>query len=332
MLEDLAVGTAPGVLLLDWHMPEMSGSDVCRFVRERLDLAKLPILILTASGTSADLLEALATGANDFVRKPVPEPELVARVSALMSMAQLHAKLMEAERKLRVEADFRERFIGMLAHDLRQPLNTIFMAHQSLAQAEITLDWKGSVLGMHLRAASRMKRMISDLLDFTRNRPETGMPIQRQECDFADILRGVLEELGPRQPERVLTAHLAGSCIGHWDPDRLAQICSNLIGNAFEHGSPATPVAIQLVGGVGEVELRVSNQGEAISPLVQATLFQPFGRGGTGRRPTKGLGLGLYIVQQIVLAHGGLITLERLQEETHFVVRLPRRAPCSDSG
>lgn len=327
MLEQLAASKPPEILVLDWHMPDMSGVEVCRFVRETLDLAQLPILILTASGSTESVLEALAAGANDFVRKPVPELELRARVSALVRMASLHTKLIEAERKLRVEADFRERFMGMLAHDLRQPLNTIFMAGQALSQPQTAPERVAGVLGMQLRAAGRMKRMIAELLDFTRNRPESGMPIQRQLTDFAEIARSSLDEIGPGQPDHLLRLSVEGACLGHWDPDRLAQICSNLIGNALEHSWPASPVDVRLACSKGQVELRVSNHGDPIPDAVLATLFQPFRRGREGNRSKSGVGLGLHIVHQIVLAHGGSISVESEPTATHFVVSLPLGEP-----
>src|SRR6187402_1720790 len=100
MLETLALGEAPQLLVLDWHMPDMSGVDVCRFVRQSLDAAQLPILILTATGTNESLLEGLAAGANDFVRKPFLSSELNARVAALVRSAALHTKLRVTEQQL----------------------------------------------------------------------------------------------------------------------------------------------------------------------------------------------------------------------------------------
>jgi len=120
MLEALSRDPPPDLLMLDWHLPDVSGLEVCRFVRSTMNLAELPILMLTATGTSEYVLEAMAAGANDFVKKPFSEAELAARVAALVQISFLHSKLARLERSLRVEAEFRERFMGMLAHDLRQ--------------------------------------------------------------------------------------------------------------------------------------------------------------------------------------------------------------------
>src|SRR6185437_4047197 len=121
MLEALS-GGAPDLIVLDWHMPNLSGTELCRFIREAHDPGTLPILILTV--TSGDNLpDAFAAGANDFVRKPFARMELVARAQGLVRNKQIHVRLAAVERRLRVEGEFRERFIAMLAHDLRQPLN-----------------------------------------------------------------------------------------------------------------------------------------------------------------------------------------------------------------
>jgi signal transduction histidine kinase len=324
MLEDLACSRTPDVLVLDWHMPEMSGIDVCRFVRGSKDLAELPILMLTSIGTSDTLLEALAAGANDFVRIPFSELELSARISALVNIASLHAELAEAERRLRLEADFRERFMGMLAHDLRQPLNAIFMTNAALARPETAPGDASKFVGMQLRAAERMKRMIAELLDFTRNRPESGMPIQPELTDFAEVTRATLEEIRPGHPDHTVELGVEGSCTGHWDPDRLAQMCSNLIGNAIEHSSRGTSIDVRLIAHPAHVEFRVVNRGAVIPPDVLATLFQPFRRGPEMRRSSSGVGLGLHIVDQITRAHGGMISVHSEDDATEFIVRLPR--------
>ncbi len=333
MLEELACGESPDALVLDWYMPEMSGAEVCAFIRGTLNLAQLPILVLTAVGTSDDLLDALSTGANDFVKKPLSEPELVARIKGLVRMSNLHASLAEAERKLRIEAVFRERFMGMLAHDLRQPLNTVILACEMLSQLQPS-EQSAAVIGRQLRAAERMKRMVTDLLDFTRNRPESGVPLQRTWTDFADVAERSLSELRSAHPDHVLQLSVEGACTGHWDADRLAQILSNLIGNAVQHGEANTQVDVRLTGKSEAVELRVTNQGPGISEEILATLFQPFRPGRNIARSSGGLALGLYIVHQIVRAHGGTIAVESRDGATHFIAILPREGgqKTSDSA
>jgi signal transduction histidine kinase len=212
----------------------------------------------------------------------------------------------------------------MLAHDLRQPLNTIHLANQALALPEGASGRASGALGMQQRAVSRMKRMIDELLDFTRSRPETGMPIQRQTTDLVSIARGVLDEMRPGWPGHTLTLHAECPCVGTWDPDRLAQVCSNLIGNALEHSAPNSPIDVRVGCNEGLGELTVSNLGTVIPDAVLATLFEAFRRGRGVKPSSNGVGLGLYIVDQIVRAHGGSIIADSSEAGTHFRVRLPR--------
>jgi signal transduction histidine kinase len=330
MLEALSQEPAPQLLIIDWHMPEVTGVEVCEFIRQKWDIAQLPILILTAASSTDSLTRALAAGANDFVRKPFAQAEMTARVSALVNLASLHSRLVETERRLRLEAEFRERFMGMLAHDLRQPLSAIQMASEALSRTASLPDPGAAFVALQLRAGARMQRMISELLDFTRSRPESGMPIQRQRVDFERIVRTSLEEIRIADPETVLDFQVAGSCVGNWDADRLAQICSNLLGNAIEHAPRRSTIVVRLVGADSAsdswVELSVENQGPAIPEELLATLFQPFRRGFGLKPRSGGVGLGLHIVDQIVRAHGGSISVRSEDGMTRFVVRLPREA------
>lgn len=319
MLEDLAQRTPPDVLVLDWHMPDMSGIEVCRFVRGQRNLAELPILILTGVAPTESVADALDAGANDFLRKPFVNSELEARVTSLARMSFLHGRLAEVEGRLRVEAEFRERFMGMLAHDLRQPLNAIATAAHAMQAAA---PQAARFFGVQQRAVERMTRMIDELLDFTRNRPESGMPLQREPLNLADTVRNVIEEIRMAHADRRLELSVEGSCTGCWDPDRLVQVCTNLVVNALEHSAKTSPVQLRLVGDDENVMLRVSNVGPVIPLELQRTIFQPFRRGWGST--SRGVGLGLHIVDLIVRAHGGTITVESDGSGTHFAVSLPR--------
>jgi signal transduction histidine kinase len=149
------------------------------------------------------------------------------------------------------------------------------------------------------------------------------MPIARQPADLAQIVRTALEELRLARPEQVINLNAGENCQGLWDADRLAQVCSNLIGNAIEHGAPGSPIDVRVHCSEAEIELTVSNRGPAIPPEVLATIFKPFRRGPEARRTSGGVGLGLYIVEQIVRAHGGRCSAQSDASGTHFRVQLP---------
>lgn len=326
MLETLE-RKAPDVLVLDWQMPHLSGVDVCRYVRSRKDAAALPILMLSAQGTSETLLEALAAGANDYVKIPFHSAELLARVDALARLASLRARIAEVEAQLRLEADFRECFIGILGHDLRQPLNAMIMLNHVLSRPDTPPAQAAQFLAVQRRTCERMKRMITELLDFTRNRPESGLPLKRAWIDWAHLLRETLDEIRTNYPARQIEFTAEGSCQGYWDQDRLTQLCSNLIDNAISHGSLTRPVLVHLQAEIEHVVLRVSNVGGKLPPHALVTFFQPFRRAIGKGRSGNGVGLGLYIVQQITRAHAGTIDVHNRDEWIEFVVRLPRGEP-----
>jgi signal transduction histidine kinase len=168
-----------------------------------------------------------------------------------------------------------------------------------------------------------MKRMIDELLDFTRVRPETGMPIQRAVTDLAVTIQESLAEVRAAHPERRFELEQSGSCVGNWDPERLAQVCSNLLGNAIAHGDPSGAVTVRVDGAAADfVELSVSNFSKPIAPETLSQLFLPFRRARSHGR--GGVGLGLYIVQEIVNGHGGSIEAQSDESATRFIVRLPR--------
>jgi signal transduction histidine kinase len=312
--------------VLDWHMPEISGLEACRFVRGVADGAELPIIVLTATGHHDDLLLGLSAGANDFVRKPCDETELNARVAALVRTKRLHSRLASTEANLRDEAGFRERFLAILAHDLRQPLNVFALGSETLAAADTPQHVRDRVKGHFDKATGRMQRMIGELLDFSRTRPQGGgMPVALQMVDLVAIVHDVVDEVKLAHPGRTVTVETAESCTGRWDADRMAQLVGNLVENAVAHSTEGSAVRVALANTDGRVDVTVDNHGKPIASEVLATLFDPFRRGTSRLIRDRGLGLGLYIVDQIAKAHGGSVTVRSDEAMTRFNVSLPCR-------
>jgi signal transduction histidine kinase len=152
--------------------------------------------------------------------------------------------------------------------------------------------------------------MVSDLVDFAQSRFRGPIPTAREDVELEQIVRQVADELSVAHPGRI-RLDLCGCGRGAWDPGRLAQMLSNLVSNALHYGSADAPVTVRtrLVG--GQVAVSVHNQGEPIPLEARESLFEPFRRGAAAsRQKNLGLGLGLYIAQQIALAHGGRIDLD----------------------
>ncbi|MFL5356213.1 PAS domain-containing protein [Archangium sp.] len=215
---------------------------------------------------------------------------------------------------------FRERLVGIVSHDLRSPLQSISLATELLLRRD---DVPESLLGgvrRIARSAERMARMITDLLDFTRARMGGGIPVQRRPGELAELVRATLEEFEVTHPGRVVFSSGRGPYTGQWDFDRLAQVVSNLVGNALKHGDPHAPVEVRLDREGTQLVLSVKNQGPPIPEELLPHIFDPFRRAEDSSR--QGLGLGLYIVEQIVLAHGGSISVSSTEAEgTTFTVR-----------
>jgi signal transduction histidine kinase len=170
-----------------------------------------------------------------------------------------------------------------------------------------------------------MDELIGTLLDFSAARAGGSIPVARVLTDAHAVASGVVEELRQTAPDRQITLASTGDTWAVLDPPRIAQVVSNLVGNALSHGSPTDPVDVTIDGTGPDLLVAVRNRGPAIPTALLPVLFEPFRRGvGTGAQP-RGLGLGLYISREIVRAHEGTIEVESTREGgTVFTVRLPR--------
>jgi PAS domain S-box-containing protein len=237
-------------------------------------------------------------------------------------------KLLEEELRRRNEdltrtLRFSDLFVGILGHDLRNPLSAIITGAALLARRADS-DRVAKPATRIVNSATRMGRMIDQLLDFTRVRVGKGIPLARRQIDLAEVCRVAIDELDSADVPRVML-EASGDVVGHWDGDRLTQLVSNLLGNALAHGSKDAPVTIRLDGTVdATVSVAVENGGTINADLLPL-IFEPFRSSANQKQAgSSGLGLGLYISQQIVLAHSGTIEASSRVERTLFTVRLPR--------
>jgi PAS domain S-box-containing protein len=254
--------------------------------------------------------------------------DLTERREADETQRALVAERAKLEEKSRTQ-EFQERFLAILGHDLRNPLAAIDMGAAILRQ--LSKDAATTRILDRMRASSlRMSRMIEQILDLTRARLTGGLPLNPKPMDLRDLIARIVEELRIVHPGRTIELR-AGPLPGIWDPDRLEQVFSNLVGNALLYGDPAEPITIdgRIVGRLISVE--VHNEGVPIPAEVQPTIFSPFRRGERDSRTTKtaGLGLGLYISREVTLAHGGNLDLHSsVVGGTTFRVTLPTTEPA----
>ncbi len=273
---------------------------------------------LTGERTHADTLIVDQREANaKMVRATIQAEELAVEANEARDRAE------KSEIELRTVAEFREMFIGILGHDLRNPLGSITMAAALLLRRGHLDEQGGETVARIIRSSQRINRMITQLLDLTRARLGGGMPIEPEPTDVADICRDVVEEF-----EVTIELVVEGDLTGTWDKDRLEEALSNIAGNAVEHAAPGTAVIVRAHPDGAEVVVEVSNHGAPIPPDVLPFIFEPFRRAQLrGKPPSDHLGLGLYIAHQIVLSHGGTLAARSADGMTTFVIRLPRGVP-----
>ena len=255
-------------------------------------------------------------------------------------MAKLIAHELEAEEQRREldEAlkfanqtnETRARFMGILGHDLRNPLNTIVMAATLQQGGELTADKNAQMAEKIVRTSRRMQYLIEDLLDASQTAQNNRILINKKPGDLRDICEPVIEEFQLAHPNRKIDFFAPETCLGEWDEGRFGQVLSNLLSNALSYGSSHFPIKVNLIGDRDRVVLQVNNQGEIMSEEVKKNLFTAFWRGAKKvgiNANSSGLGLGLYIVKQIVEAHGGTISVESNREYgTTFTVIFPRHS------
>jgi signal transduction histidine kinase len=224
---------------------------------------------------------------------------------------------------------YRDQFLAILGHDLRTPLGAILMSAETMSRAgSLDAQRTQTTATRILNSARRMHRLMSDLLDLTRTRLGVGLPLEPSPLDLGEVCQQVLDELATFHPDSTLTFEPTGDLHGEWDHERLAQVISNLVGNALQHGNEKAPIRVSAAAEDDQVVLAVHNEGTPIPPEAMGRIFDPLIHGEDQAKASTSLGLGLYIVRQIVTAHGGTITVaSSTGEGTTFTVRLPSHLP-----
>jgi signal transduction histidine kinase len=220
----------------------------------------------------------------------------------------------------------KERFLAILGHDLRTPLGAIITSTKFMLDADELREPYLTLVTRVASSARRMNQMVADLLEFTRTRFGDSIPIVRTETDVRKILHDVVAEVAATYPSSTLQIETTGELLGQWDPDRLTQALTNLVGNAVHHGSERSPIRVAARGEPKEVVISVQNAGPVIPKKKLGQLFAAMKHArADGARDRRHLGLGLYIVDKIVAAHGGSVDVRSSTKQgTTFTVHLPR--------
>ncbi|MEO5365573.1 MAG: hybrid sensor histidine kinase/response regulator [Magnetococcus sp. WYHC-3] len=318
-LERSRTSPRPDLVLLDIIMPGMDGFEVARRLRAHPDTQDIPVIFSTALGDERSETQGFDAGGVDFLSRPISPPRLLARVAT-------HLKLREQQRHLRELNDQKNHLLGMAAHDLRNPVNTIRGFSEILLQEELTADERREFLQIIHRLSHSMLTLINDLLDVTII--ESGrLDLRLSPGDLGDLL-------ADRLPPHVIAAHGKGIRLHSevnehlaipYDANRMGQVLDNLVGNAIKFSPPGTTVTVTVGRVPSGMVLEVRDQGPGLTEEDRTRLFGTFQR--LSAQPTGGetsSGLGLAIAKRIVDAHGGRITEEgQLGSGAVFRVFLP---------
>ncbi len=221
----------------------------------------------------------------------------------------------------RAATQLRENFMAVLGHDLRNPLSAILSGVTLLRKTPLS-DRAQTLAAMMESSAARMSALVGDLLDLSRIRLGGGLGLERAAQNLEPLLRQTITELATASPERRIEATFNLDGPVDCDGGRVAQLFSNLLGNALTYGAPDKPVSVRAKSSAEGFELSVANAGKPIPSADMERLFQPFQRG--EKRPSRqGLGLGLYIAHEVARAHGGTLDVVSTREETRFTFRMP---------
>jgi signal transduction histidine kinase len=325
-------------ILIDVHLPDGDGFAIVTELRRSPIARNVPVLFLTH--TPPDWLterRGYALGAAGYLTKPVDADALRAKLEVLLTLfrhgvelrrreqmiARQHAEILAAQAALeQVSAANRAKdlYMGVLGHDLRSPLGAILMSSRMMLMRQTLAPDDRESVARIARNGERMAALIRDILDYTRGQALGGIPVVPRSTHMGEICQAMLDEVALLHPDRTMHFECSGELRGMWDRERVEQVISNLLTNALHHGTGE--IRIRAEGVAAEVCVSVQNHGKPIPGEQIARLFEPFRRGSGS---SVGLGLGLYIVSEIMRAHDGSVDVVSSKETgTIFRTRWPR--------
>lgn len=312
--------------VLDVRLPDMSGYDICEYVRRKEDLASIPILHASATHISGeDQAYGLNAGADAYLVHPVDPVVLVATVKALLRVRSAEQDLKATVQKLNFERESREQFVSMLSHDLRTPLTSVKFGAQSILRDPLSQTQIQKHGNRIVEAVDRIDQMIQNLLDASRIRSGEKIPLHVEHCFLNKVLSGVVDEFSVVNEGRFVLK-CPPDIEGYWDIKGLRRSLENLCGNALKYGAENAPILVSAFEEGGSVSISVNNRGNPLTREEIDSLFLAFHRTRSAHQSgRRGWGLGLTLVKGFTESHGGEVSVtSSVEEGTTFTIRLPR--------
>lgn len=315
----------PDLVLLDLHMPDLSGFEVCRRLRQTWDSARLPVVFLSAAEDAESRVKAFQLGAIDFVTKPFDFAEILARVDTHLELKRRTLELETSNQKLRDLEVARRRFITSLVHDIKGPLtpllkNTEWLLEQDVKDEEITEVARD----LHV-ASNYLHRMVLSLLDIARSdeRGLTPSPRVTRIGPWLDDALTLARLQLRSQPER-LVVQVDADAEASFDPALMARVLQNLIDNAVKYTPRTQPIFVEARVQNGGLQLVVEDRGPGVKPEDRDRIFEAWVQLDTPAPGRASHGVGLSFCLQAVEAHGGhLAVTDARPRGARFVVNLP---------
>ncbi|MBF0193282.1 MAG: hybrid sensor histidine kinase/response regulator [Magnetococcales bacterium] len=311
-------GTLPDLILLDIMMPEMDGYEVCKQLKESDETKDIPVIFVTAMSNLDDEMKGFSLGAVDYITKPISPPIVLARVKTHLALKGSLEKQKELNK-------IKNKFLGIAAHDLRNPLTSLQGMSQLMLKMPLPEDKKTKFLESINKTSNQMLKLVNNLLDVSAI--ESGkfdLHIEMNNLSKLAQERIDLVSYTAKNKEITITSILETLPDSLFDEDRVGQVLDNLLTNAIKFSNSGSSVTITTKEIDGMIEISVSDQGQGIPEDEINNLFGSFNK--TSVRPTggeKSTGLGLSIVKKIVEAHKGTIKVEsEVGKGTTFYISL----------
>jgi len=327
-----AVYSQPDLILLDVIMPGIDGFETCRIFKEKPETTDIPVIFMTALSDTSQKIKAFEVGAVDYVTKPFEEEELIARVDAHLTIRRLQDDLMRRNTQLEDLNQLKNEFLGMAAHDIRNPLTAILATSEILEMtAASATEEKLTHMAQQVQTAgNRIKTLLSNLLDV--NAIDSGKRnIDIQPIEVETVLEQISTNHLPAAREKqidLIREPAAETDIIQADATAISQVLDNLISNAIKYSEPGKRVWIKSQRREEKITLSIRDEGPGLSEEDRGKLFGKFAR--LTPRPTAGetsTGLGLWIVKELVQSMEATIRCESaLGEGTSFIVEFPAEA------